>query len=111
VCLPEFNAGLQDPPAANRGVRPVPAGWDPEIKDRSADGHAQIGTCRRAPEVHPGKNGHLDKVINYERTKLLEPPIVLRHLPEAAGKALSEALEASRWGLDLATVALCRLVS
>jgi hypothetical protein len=31
-------------------------------------------------------------------------------LPAATGKALSEAREASRWGLTLATVALCRLV-
>ncbi len=61
-------------------------------------------------EFASGENGHLDNVINYKRKKLLEPPIVLRHLPEIAGKALSEALEASRWGLPLATVALCRLV-
>jgi hypothetical protein len=61
-------------------------------------------------EFASGKNGHLDKVINYERTKLLELPVVLRHLPEAAQKALSEAVEASRWGLPSATLALCRLV-
>jgi hypothetical protein len=61
-------------------------------------------------EFSSGKNGHLDNVINYERTKLLEPPIVLGHLPHTASKALSEAREAFRWGLPLATVALCRLV-
>jgi hypothetical protein len=61
-------------------------------------------------EFSSGKKGHLDNVINYERSKLLERPIVLSHLPDAARKALSEAREAGRWGLPLATVALCRLV-
>lgn len=64
------------------------------------------GSSKNFPQV---RMATWDNVLNYERAKLLEPPIVLSHLPDAS-KALSEAREADRWGLPLATVALCRLV-
>jgi hypothetical protein len=61
-------------------------------------------------ETLSGENGHLDQILGYEHAKAAEPPLVFGDLPETTRDALLEAREAWRWGLPVATVALCRLV-
>jgi hypothetical protein len=61
-------------------------------------------------ETLSNENGHLDHIIGYETAKAAEPRLVFADLPDATRVALLEAREAWRWGLPIATVALCRLV-
>ena len=61
-------------------------------------------------ETLSNENGHLDHILGYEQAKAAEPRLVFGDLPETTRDALLEAREAWRWGLPVATVALCRLV-
>ena len=61
-------------------------------------------------ETLSNENGHLDHILGYEHAKAVEPTLIFGDLPETTRAALLEAREAWRWGLPVATVALCRLV-
>lgn len=61
-------------------------------------------------ETSSNQNGHLDRIFNYESTKASEPAVPFKDLRPETKRALREAQEAHRWGLRVATAALCRVV-